>query len=99
MRVLCFHIPLGQLMLMMLGLTRAFAKVAALLEVGGHFVFEPQDAKSYETAVKKNPRLKEKKAALKIEPEDFTRMLEEVGLELVHEIGGRKRSIGIWRKK
>jgi len=86
-------------MLMMVGLQHAFAKVAALLEVGGHFIFEPQDMKSYETAVKKNPGLKEKKAGLKIIPEDFARMLDDVGLEFVHGIGGRKRSIGVWRKK
>jgi hypothetical protein len=76
----------------------AFRKVSSMLHEGGYFVFEPQGWDSYASAVKKFPALHMNKECLQIRPEDFKEILESVGLELVKEIGGRKRSIYIYRK-
>jgi 7SK snRNA methylphosphate capping enzyme len=80
------------------GVRLAFSKVSSMLHMGGYFVFEPQGWDSYASAVKKFPALRKNKERLHIQPEDFKDILASVGLEIVKEIGGRKRSIYIYKK-
>ena len=82
-----------------IGLRRSFEKVVSLLKGGGFFVLEPQGWDSYGHAVKKHPGLKAKKEALKIMPEAFPVILQELGMEVVKKIEGRKREIWVFMKR
>ncbi|KAA8904969.1 Bicoid-interacting protein 3-domain-containing protein [Sphaerosporella brunnea] len=80
------------------GLRNAFEKVSRMLPEVGYLVLEPQGWDSYTSAVKKFPELRRNREALHIRPEDFSGILQSVGLELVKDIGGRKRPIWIYKK-
>jgi 7SK snRNA methylphosphate capping enzyme len=81
------------------GLKNVFLKTYEALSPGGYLVFEPQDWKSYGTAVKKNPDQKKQKDAVQIRPENFLELLEETGFEVVVRLEeGRKRPLYVLRK-
>ncbi|CCX34556.1 Bicoid-interacting protein 3-domain-containing protein [Pyronema domesticum] len=81
------------------GLKNVFLKTYEALSPGGYLVFEPQDWKSYGTAVKKNPDQKKQKDAVQIRPEKFLELLEETGFEVVVRLEeGRKRPLYVLRK-
>ncbi|KAJ7165875.1 Bicoid-interacting protein 3-domain-containing protein [Mycena filopes] len=60
-------------------LTRFFTRVSAVLQPGGHFVVEPQAWDTYRKAKRMDKRLKDTAQGLVLRPDDFPRMLAEVG--------------------
>jgi 7SK snRNA methylphosphate capping enzyme len=83
------------------GLVRFFARVHDALEVGGYFVFAPQDWKSYGSAVRKNRALKGRLDELKVRPGEFGDMLTGLGFVLVCRFGGESglsREVFVYRK-
>ncbi|KAF8534727.1 hypothetical protein BDD12DRAFT_895238 [Trichophaea hybrida] len=81
------------------GLEKVLRKTYRVLEEGGYFVLEVQGWESYAAAVKKNPRLRERKEGLKWRPEGFGEVLEGLGFVRVGRIENEgRREIGVWRK-
>ncbi|KAI9001363.1 Bin3-domain-containing protein [Trametes punicea] len=85
------------------GISRFFRRVYQVLEPGGVFVLEPQGWDTYSKAKRMDSRLKENAKHLKLRPEDFGRVLQEIGfgpathLGLTGE-GGFKRPIDLYKK-
>ncbi|GJE84271.1 S-adenosyl-L-methionine-dependent methyltransferase [Phanerochaete sordida] len=86
------------------GLMRFFRRVHAVLRSGGVFVLEPQPWDTYGKAKRMDARLKETAKNLKIRPDDFPRILQEIGFgEADHRgetgEGGFHRPIDLYRKR
>ncbi|KAJ6572058.1 Bin3-domain-containing protein [Mycena capillaripes] len=60
-------------------LTTFFARVAAVLQPGGQFIVEPQAWDTYRKAKRMDKRLRDTAQGLMLRPDDFPRMLAEVG--------------------
>ncbi|KAJ6491307.1 Bicoid-interacting protein 3-domain-containing protein [Mycena vitilis] len=60
-------------------LTTFFARVAAVLQSGGQFVVEPQAWETYRKAKRMDKRLRDTAQGLVLRPDDFPRLLAEVG--------------------
>lgn len=58
-----------------------------MLQPGGLFVLEPQPWESYAKAKRMDPKLKENANGLKLRPDDFGRLLSDIGFEHVETIG------------
>ncbi|KAJ6532724.1 Bicoid-interacting protein 3-domain-containing protein [Mycena vulgaris] len=56
-----------------------FARVAAVLPPGGQFVVEPQAWETYRKAKRMDKRLRDTAQGLELRPDDFPRMLAEIG--------------------
>ncbi|KAF9523265.1 Bicoid-interacting protein 3-domain-containing protein [Crepidotus variabilis] len=85
------------------GLEAFFRRVFGVLKSGGVFVLEPQPWDSYAKAKKMDQRLKENGNRLKHRPEDFGRILREMGFEDVEHIGdvgvgGFRRPLHLYTK-
>lgn len=63
------------------GLTAFFHKAHRVLRQGGTFVLEPQPWDSYAKARRMSERLKENAKQLQLRPDDFERILEEIGFQ------------------
>ncbi|EKM59244.1 uncharacterized protein PHACADRAFT_136674 [Phanerochaete carnosa HHB-10118-sp] len=69
------------------GLMRFFRRVYTALKPGGVFVLEPQPWDTYGKAKRMDAKLKETAKDLKIRPDDFSRILREVGFGQVEHRG------------
>jgi len=56
-----------------------FSRVAAVLSAGGQFVVEPQAWETYRKAKRLDKRLRDTAQGLELRPEDFPRMLADIG--------------------
>ncbi|KAF7798896.1 hypothetical protein EIP86_010124 [Pleurotus ostreatoroseus] len=86
------------------GLRRFFERVYAVLNPGGVFVLEPQEWETYGKAKRMDTKLKENAKGLKLHPDDFERILTEVGFSAAEHLGkagegGFRRAIDLYRKK
>ncbi|KAJ7731106.1 Bicoid-interacting protein 3-domain-containing protein [Mycena maculata] len=61
------------------GLQTFFSRVAAVLPTGGLFLVEPQAWETYRKAKRMDKRLRDMAQGLELRPEDFPRMLAELG--------------------
>ncbi|KAF2763294.1 Bin3-domain-containing protein [Pseudovirgaria hyperparasitica] len=82
------------------GLRNFFDKCARTLAAGGHLVIEPQPWVSYEKAIAqmKAPQYQESFKSLKLRPDDFPRVLKEVGFDLVASSTALARDIFVYKK-
>ncbi|TCD69838.1 hypothetical protein EIP91_005915 [Steccherinum ochraceum] len=69
------------------GLLRFFRRVHSVLTTGGTFVLEPQEWDTYAKAKRMDTRLKENAKDLKLRPEDFERILREIGFGPAEHLG------------
>ncbi|KAH8106035.1 Bicoid-interacting protein 3-domain-containing protein [Cristinia sonorae] len=69
------------------GLTRFFQRVHTVLKIGGVFVLEPQEWDTYAKARRMDPKLRENAKDLKLRPEDFERILQQMGFGRAEHLG------------
>ncbi|KAA1468789.1 Bin3-domain-containing protein [Dentipellis sp. KUC8613] len=69
------------------GLKRFFRRIYDVLSPGGTFVFEPQQWDSYTKARKLDSVLQENAKNLKLRPESFDELLQEIGFEGPRRLG------------
>ncbi|KAI0332399.1 Bin3-domain-containing protein [Cubamyces sp. BRFM 1775] len=85
------------------GLLRFFRRVHQVLAPGGTFVLEPQEWDTYGKAKRMDPKLKENAKSLKLRPEDFERILREIGFGPAEHLGtagegGFRRPVDLYSK-
>ncbi|KAF8157028.1 Bicoid-interacting protein 3-domain-containing protein [Crassisporium funariophilum] len=85
------------------GLKDVFRRVYAVLKPGGSFVLEPQPWESYAKARRMDPKLKENAKSLRIRPDDFESILQDVGFGPVKHYGsigqgGFHRPVDVYTK-
>ncbi|EIW61473.1 Bin3-domain-containing protein [Trametes versicolor FP-101664 SS1] len=69
------------------GLLEFFRRVHQVLSPGGVFVLEPQEWDTYGKARRMDPKLKENAKSLKLRPEDFERLLQDIGFGPAEHLG------------
>ncbi|THH12491.1 hypothetical protein EW146_g7645 [Bondarzewia mesenterica] len=69
------------------GIKRFFQRVFEVLKPGGTFVFEPQQWESYTKARKLDSTLQENAKNLRVHPDQFPRMLQEIGFGPMERLG------------
>ncbi|KZT13021.1 Bin3-domain-containing protein [Laetiporus sulphureus 93-53] len=85
------------------GLMRFFRRVYSVLKPGGTFVLEPQEWHNYAKTKRMDPKLKENAKSLKLRPDDFERVLQDVGLSPAEHLGkigegGFRRAVDVYTK-
>ncbi|GBE80025.1 Probable RNA methyltransferase [Sparassis crispa] len=85
------------------GLKKFFRRIYSVLRPGGTFVFEPQDWDTYAKAKRMDAKLRENAKGLKLRPEDFERILTEIGFGPAQHLGmvgqsGFRRPIDVYIK-
>ncbi|KAI0751536.1 Bin3-domain-containing protein [Daedaleopsis nitida] len=85
------------------GLLRFFQRVYTVLNPGGTFVLEPQEWDTYAKAKRMDARLKENARTLQLRPDDFERLLRDVGFGSAEHLGiagegGFRRPIDLYVK-
>lgn len=85
------------------GLTRFFRRVHSVLHDGGAFVLEPQEWDTYAKAKRMDPKLRDNAKDLKLRPENFGRILEDIGFGPAEHLGrigegGFRRQVDLYRK-
>ncbi|KAJ3013410.1 hypothetical protein NUW54_g1606 [Trametes sanguinea] len=85
------------------GIMTFFRRVYEVLEPGGIFVLEPQEWDTYAKARRMDPRLKENAKHLKLRPDDFGRLLQDIGFGPATHLGspgegGFKRPVDLYTK-
>ncbi|KAH9894442.1 Bin3-domain-containing protein [Cubamyces lactineus] len=69
------------------GLLRFFRRVYQVLGPRGTFVLEPQEWDTYGKAKRMDPKLKENAKSLKLRPDDFERILQDIGFGPAQHLG------------
>ncbi|KAI0356459.1 Bin3-domain-containing protein [Trametes cingulata] len=69
------------------GLMKFFRRVHQVLKPGGTFVLEPQEWDTYAKARRMDPKLKDNAKKLKLRPDDFERVLQEIGFGPAEHLG------------
>ncbi|OCH92197.1 Bin3-domain-containing protein [Obba rivulosa] len=85
------------------GLRCFFHRVHSVLLPGGKFVLEPQEWETYAKARRMDAKLKENAKSLQLRPEDFERVLSEIGFGPAQHVGitgegGFRRPVDIYVK-
>jgi len=85
------------------GLMRFFTRVYSVLRQGGKFILEPQDWDTYSKAKRLDPKLKENAQGLMLRPDDFERILQELGFGPATHLGstgegGFRRPVDVYEK-
>lgn len=83
------------------GLLRFFRRVHSVLKSGGVFVLEPQEWDTYAKAKRMDAKLKDNAKDLKLRPEDFERILRDIGFGPTQHLGkvgegGFRRPIDVY---
>ncbi|KAI0368060.1 Bin3-domain-containing protein [Pilatotrama ljubarskyi] len=85
------------------GLVKFFRRVHRVLKPGGTFVLEPQEWETYAKAKRMDPKLKEHANNLKLRPDDFERVLQDIGFGPAKHLGsagegGFRRPVDLYTK-
>ncbi|KAL7282250.1 hypothetical protein ACG7TL_003719 [Trametes sanguinea] len=85
------------------GIMKFFRRVHEALEPGGVFVLEPQEWDTYAKAKRMDTKLKENAKHLKLRPNDFGRILQDMGFAPATRLGspgegGFKRPVDLYTK-
>ncbi|KAF5351179.1 hypothetical protein D9756_008400 [Leucocoprinus leucothites] len=86
------------------GLVAFFRKIHKVLHDGGHLILEPQAWESYAKAKRMAEHLKENYQNIKLRPEDFTSVLNDIGFDFAESLGetgegGFKRPMNLYVKR
>ncbi|CAL1701126.1 unnamed protein product [Somion occarium] len=85
------------------GLMQFFRRVHTVVKVGGAFALEPQEWDTYAKAKRMDPKLKENARDLKLRPDDFEKILMDLGFGPAEHLGkagegGFRRPVDLYRK-
>ncbi|KAJ8494408.1 hypothetical protein ONZ51_g2342 [Trametes cubensis] len=85
------------------GLLKFFRRVYQVLGPGGTFVLEAQEWDTYGKAKRMDPKLKENAKTLKLRPDDFERILQDIGFGPAEHLGavgegGFRRPVDLYTK-
>ncbi|KAH9850001.1 Bin3-domain-containing protein [Lenzites betulinus] len=85
------------------GIVKFFERVHGVLSPGGTFVLEPQEWETYAKAKRTDPKLKEHAKNLKLRPDDFPRILKDIGFGPAQHLGavgegGFRRPVDLYTK-
>ncbi|KAI0772033.1 Bin3-domain-containing protein [Trametes elegans] len=85
------------------GLARFFRRVHGVLKPGGTFVLEPQEWETYAKTRRMDLKLRENAKGLKLRPEDFGQMLQDIGFGPAEHLGsagegGFRRPVHLYTK-